>query len=263
MSIIGSPEWFYEKSQTTQMNEVNEQVENMRELFLKQFSPMQVMKMNGNQLLRNVFSDDPASMIRWLMFTPEGQRFGAAGKYKYLGVLYQLKGGGWKYKEGAWSIDLSPEEAAKRAEHVRDQLITCINEIEKIGVYTTIQDYQILQERLERVFFYKYPWVLKYYQMVFPHFFPGMYTDKTIERAIHILGLRNHGTSNRIMNAGEISLFIRRCDVNNIIFGSIYGHQWGWELNFPPCPAASNNYDSCSNPVRSVNLSYYKASSDT
>ena len=260
MSLIGSPEWFFEKSQSNQMQEWKEQVESIREQFIKQFSPKQLSNMNGKQLLKKVFSDDLSSMTmtKWLMCSSEGRWFGSAGNYKYLGIVYQLKNGEWKYKEGAYSEELSVDEAAIKAEYVRDQLISCTNEIENIGVFTTVHDYLNLQNRLERVFFYKYPWVLKYYQMLYPQYFPGMYADKTIERAIHILGLRNHGISNRIMNAGEISLFIRRCDINNHVFGTIYGKQWGWETDFPPCPAASDNYRNCSKPVHSVNTEYYR-----
>lgn len=262
MMLVGSPEWFYEKSLSTEKQNWQKRVEDMREQFLKQFSPTQLMKMDGSQLLRNVFSDAPYAMIRWLMFSSKGWGFGSAGKYKYLGILYYKEGEGWRYKEGAKAVSISLANAAEKATYLRDQLIRCINDIKHIGTFSTIHDYRNLQNRLERVFFSRYPWVMKYYQMVFPQFFPGMYADKTLERAIHILGLRDHGTSNRIMNAGEVSLFIRRCDINNIVFGTIYGDTWGWEMDFPPCEAASDNYANCSKPTSSVNLNYYSLISE-
>ena len=39
--LVGSPEWFFEKSQTPKMNSILENIESTREKFLKQFSPMQ------------------------------------------------------------------------------------------------------------------------------------------------------------------------------------------------------------------------------
>ena len=262
MNPVGSPEWFNERSHTKEMDELNTFIENRREMFIDRFSPEKLSEMNGQELLKSVFSDDPNSMMRWLMFDKDCRWFGAAGKYKYLGIIYQ-DGNGWKYKEGASSELLSLYEAVKRAETVRDQLVSCINEIENAGLISTVLDYQVLQSRIEKVFFYKFPWALKYYQMFYPQYFPGMYADKTIERCLHILGLPNHGKTSRLINAGEISLFIRKCDVNNIVFNRIYSNMWGWEKDYPPCPNAALNYENSSKPVRSVNMVYYKTSTDS
>ena len=258
MNLTGSPEWFYEKSQTKQMKELNSIIENRRTAFIDRFSPERLNDMNGSDLLQSVFSDDPASMIRLLMFDKDYRLFGAAGQYKYLGIVYQESKTDWKYKESANPVHLLVDEAAEKAEWVRDQLIVCMNEIESIGLFTTINDYRELQSSVERVFFYKYPWVMKYYQMLYPHFFPGMYADGTISRALHILGLPDHGAGKRLLNAGEISLFIRRCDVNNILFNDIYGNEWGWDEDVPPCQYAKSNHEASSEPVSSVNLEYYE-----
>ena len=258
MSPTGSPEWFYEKSNTAEMDEWNTTIENKREKFIKRFSPQRLMSMTGYELLQSVFSDDPASMMRWLMFDRNYREFGAAGQYKYLGIIYQ-NNTTWKYKEGANSESLSEKEAIEKAKYICDQLVRCADEIENSEVLETIHDYQDLQNRMEKVFFYKYPWAIKYYQMLFPQYFPGMYADKTIERALYVLGLPNHGRNNRLINAGEISLFIRLCDVNNIVFNRIYGTEWGWNNEVSPCENAEINYENSSQPVRHINLRYYKA----
>ncbi len=257
MYPTGSPEWFYEKSQTPEMNKLNETIENRRQAFINQFSPEQLLQMDGKELLLNVFGDDSFSMMQLLMFDNNYRWFGAAGKYKYLGVLYRA-GGSWKYKEGTNAESLSVDKAIEQAEKVRDQLIVCIDEIENIGIMESIHDYQVLQNKLEKVFFYKYPWAIKYYQMLYPQFFPGMYADKTLERALNILGLPYHGKANRILNAGEISLFIRKCDVNNIVFNSVYADEWGWDKECSPCQYATMNYKHSSDPVHTVNTAYYK-----
>lgn len=259
MSVTGSTEWFYEKSQSLEMDALCETIENMRETFIDSFSPEALMEMDGRQLLLKVFSDEPDSMIRQLMFDDNYRWFGAPGKYKYTGIVYQ-DGSGWKYKESTKPEKISFEEAINKAELVRDQLVFCINEIEKSGVFATVEDYQELQNRIEKVFFYKYTWVIKYYQMLYPQYFPGMYANKTIDRALYILGLPNHGSANRLINVGEISLFIRKCDVNNIVFNKIYSDEWGWDNEVSPCQNAKINYKNRIKPVRLVNTDYYKAS---
>jgi hypothetical protein len=65
-----------------------------------------------------------------------------------------------------------------------------------------------------------------------------MYAERTLSRAIRILGLTDHGKSHLFENIGEISLFIRECNINNMAFNDIYSDEWGWEKSVPPCEAA-------------------------
>lgn len=261
--LIGSPKWFFEKSQTERMYEINEMIENRRAAFLESFSPEQLSLMNGEELLNKVFSDSSGSMMRLLMFDDDYRWFGAAGKYKYLGIVYQGNGTTWVYKKGNHSQTVTRAEAEKKAETVRNDIVSCVDEIENIGVFQTIQDYNTLLKKIKTVFFFQYPWMMKYYQMLYPQYFPGMYAEKTLSRALHILGLPNHGVSERLLNAGEISLFIRKCDVNNILFNQIYDDEWGWEQEVPPCQAAKLNYTNRNNPIHSVVTKYYKTPTST
>ena len=96
--------------------------------------------------------------------------------------------------------------------------------------------------------------------MVYPQYFPGMYADVTLERALEILGLPDHGKSKRLVNCGEVSLFIRKCNVNNIVFGHIYGNYWGWDSVQHACPSASRNYDERFDVPKEIELKYYKFS---
>lgn len=258
---IGSPKWFHEQSKTQRLLEINAMIERRRASFIERFSPEQLSLMTGEELLHQVFGDAPDSMMRLLMFDGDYRWFGAAGKYKYLGVVYQGSGPEWVYKEGSVSQTISRSEAEKKAENIRNGIITCVNAIENVGIFQTIKDYQTFKKQIEGVFFYKYPWMMKYYQMLYPQFFPGMYADSTLNRALHILGLPKHGSSERLLKAGEISLFIRKCDVNNIVFNQIYADEWGWEKEFPPCENASENHKESSKPIKNVNTIFYKTPS--
>ena len=255
MQEVGSPEWFNEKAK--ELTDFNERVEGLRHAFLDRYSPEKLAKMNGTALLRDVFGDNDA-MIQMLMFDSDYRGFGAAGKYKYLGIVYYSDGDGtWRYKEGNRAISISKEEAEAKAEYIRDKLLECISIIGRSEL-NAISDYDKLDDALSHIFFYKYPWVIKYFQMVYPQYFPGMYADVTLERALEILGLPDHGKSKRLVNCGEIALFIRRCNINNIVFGHIYGTYWGWESVQHACPSASRNYDERFIVPKEINLRFYK-----
>ncbi len=254
--MVGSPEWFHENSKSYEMIEFRNKTEELRAAFNLKFAPDKLKEMDGKQLLVAMFGDDD-TMINLLMYDSVYRRFGAPGEYKYLGIVYYSEtDGSWRYKEGSHAESITEVQAEAKAEEIRDQLLECITII-KESELNSAQDYAVLDDALSHVFFYKYPWVLKYYQMVLPQFFPGMYADNTIDRALAILGLPNHGKTKRIVNAGEISLFIRRCDVNNIVFGHIYGGYWGWGDKKTICPSAANNFDNRHKTPHRINLEYY------
>lgn len=254
--IQGSPEWFNSKSTEIENLKVQGFVESLRAEFIERFSYAKLSDMSGEELLDKVFGDNSRSMMNILMSDDDYRWFGAAGYYKYLGVIYQDRDGKWNYKENVKPESLSYGEAAKRAESVRDKLLGMIDTIENTD-FESVSDYISFQDSISNVFFYKFPWCLKYFQMLYPQYFPGMYADKTIERALGIIGLPNHGKTNRIVNAGEIALFIRRCSVNNIVFNNIYGTEWGWEGDRKPCQNAQVNYDNRTNVLPPIDLYKY------
>ena len=255
MSVIGSPEWFHEKAQTEEMEKTQTVTESRREKFIERFSPEKLKAMNGSELLQNVFGKDPSSMMRLLMFDDDFGLFGGIGSYSYLGIVYQV-GEEWKLYEKHKSILLTREQAEEKALIIRDQFMICVDAVKDYGVLKSIEDYKVLQLRIEKVYFYQYMWVLKYLQILFPQYFPCFYGDDAINRAIEILGLPDRG--NRFLNAGQIALFTRTCDVNSVIFESIYGNKWGWTDEFPPCPNAAKNYENSFKPIETVNLEYYR-----
>lgn len=62
--LIGSAEWFKEKSKASKYLPVQENLEKLRSDFLKRFSPEAIKEMDGEQLLLDVFSPEPTSMMQ-------------------------------------------------------------------------------------------------------------------------------------------------------------------------------------------------------
>lgn len=251
--VIGSPDWFYNKANTREKEELRIRVEATRKSFIEEFSPSKLEKMNGEELLDKVFGSG-RSMLNLLMFDADYLRFGSLGNRKYLWYVYEIDGE-WKYNEKNNAEVISFYDAKRHAEEIRDLLVQCIHCIEKHLPLNSVVDYEVLEEDLSKYHIYQRCWVLKYYQMIYPQFFSQMYEDNTIDRAIQILGLPSH--KKRLVNDGQIALFTRACDVNNVVFGSIYGDTWGWESKQPTCDAAENNYIISQNTFSEVNSSYY------
>lgn len=265
MYVVGSPEWFHEEAKTAKRIQFQEWIETHRAKFLERFAPEKLAEMSADDLLQNVFGSSSTSMMQLLMFDENYRKFGAAGEYKYNGIVYQTDDGVWTYKEGHKSQPVSKGEAKQKAEYIRNLLLEAVQIISNTNL-NTIHDYESLNDSLSHIFFYQYAWTMKYYQMLFPYYFPGMYADgknpdktlKTLDRAIEILGLEQpRGNGKRLIKAGEVSLFIRRCDVNNIIFNDIYATQWGWDKPYKVCPNAADNYAHRNIAAGKPNTSHY------
>ena len=255
--MIGSPEWFYQKSTEGICFNYQKKVEDKRAEFIELFSVEKLRKMNEEELLQKVFGNGP-TMMEFLDCDYRYMMFGSTGSYKYLRPLYRLYGGQEEWKSYDSAKVLSHGEALVFAVQYRDSIVECINTISHLD-FGTIKDYEVLhRELMARPSYLRFAPMLKYYQMIFPQFFPAMYADGTLTRAIKILGLKQHAIAKRIVNAGELSLFIRRCNVNNIVFNKIYEDQWGWAGSEKTCENAAANYADRMKIPQNIDLGVYR-----
>lgn len=242
--VVGSREWFAGMAQKSDKIEWRKNVEVLRDKFLNRFSPSKLKAMSGEELLNKVFDNTNDTMMYLLMHSHEYRMgFGASSEYPYMSIIYKGKDGLWTLFEKNKNIKLTKEEAIEKAEEVRDVIIECINTISESQLNTT-EDYKILEKKLRGVSdLYNYVPLLKYYQMVFPYYFPCMYSNFTLTRCIQILGLKLMGKSSnkRIQNMGAISIFIRNCGIHNSVFGSIYADEWDWVGIKETCSSADDN----------------------
>lgn len=244
MSIVGSKEWFVEKANTESKIKFMHRMEQLRERFIEKFSPDMLSRMNGEELLLKVFDNTPETMMYLLMQDSDYRKFGASSVYSYMSVIYKGADGIWTLFEKNKPIKMTLAQAKKKAEEIRDIIVSCTEIINKIEL-NNIESYKNLEKKLSEVSpLYNYVTFLKYFQMIFPYNFVAMYSNETLERCIQILGLKFGGKSSgkRIQNMGIISLFIRNCDINNIVFCSIYADEWDWVAPRETCPAANENF---------------------
>lgn len=236
----GSPLWFKEKSEERKYKESLSKMSIYRQEFLEKYSPNKLSQMSGEDLLVKVFGNGGTMLDDLMVDTEKYRGFGAPGDYKYNRLVYYSNEGTWKYKSGQHSYAITREEAMNKAVEIRDKLIQATDDIQNTEKLDTMADYKLLDKKLRSVYFYKYTWVLKYFHMLNPEWFPAIYDKKFLSRTVYILGLRNQ--SEQFLNLAEIGLFVQKCEINSTIMMHIVGETWGWKDEKLPCSAAESNY---------------------
>lgn len=236
----GSPEWFREQAARKENQKRFKKAMTIREDFLSKYSPDMLAQMSGEELLQKVFGSEDSMLYDLTISKESSYIFGAAAHYKYLWIVYSTEKDTWTYKRGARSRKVTKQEAMQRAREVRDLLVRAASIIENHKPSNSIVDYRFLEKDLDSIYTHSYTWVLKYFQILFPDWFPCMYGDNTLIRALGILGLPEHGE--RYLNLGEIALFTKKCEIPNVLLSTIYGNRWGWTKEQAPCENAANNW---------------------
>lgn len=252
---VGSPDWFRERAKES-LNVIHDrQTSQSRREFTEKYAPGKLAAMDGEELLNHVFGNGHTMLYDLMEDEDKYRKFGAAGKYKYNRIIYCDRDGIWKYKRGKNSRKVTRHEASERAIEIRNQLLLIMKHLYDVKNLDTLTEYKLLEKKISSVFFYKYTWALKYYQMFFPQWFPCMYSDFTLTRAVDILGLDNHG-NDRFANFAEMGLFVQRCDVGSVLMAHIYGTHWGWEETRSTCEAAKQNWNDSRMSISSYRAKY-------
>lgn len=238
MNSIGSPEWF--KDEASKYEEFQKEIENLRYRFLDRFAPDKLSQMSAEELLDQVFENNEKSMMHLLIKDKSYNEFAPTGNSADSTILYKTNDcSSWKYRKNTTVKKeiISDEDAKEEAIEITNLLIKATQIIENIKP-SNVEDYRELNEKLlySDIYFYERNWAMKYFQMVFPYYFPGMYAGgkkgdslKTLDRALDKLGIDTKPSDACLVKAGKVSLFIRNCNINNIVFNKIYEKTWGWK----------------------------------
>ena len=236
----GSPFWFREQAAKTENQYHLKKAERIRENFVGKYSPEKLAQMSGEELLQKMFGSEDSMLYELTTSKAPSNIFGAAAHYKYLWIVYCTQKDQWNYYRGGRKKIITRQEAVQRAKEIRDLIVRGATIIEKHKSPNSLADYRFLEQDLSSIFIYSYTWVLKYFQMLYPEWFPCMYGDHTLVRAIGIIGLPEHG--DRYLNLGEIALFTKKCRIPNVLLSHIYGVKWGWTETLKPCENDESNF---------------------
>ena len=180
--MVGSPEWFHHEATKEEYINFQEKVEAKRAKFIESFSPEKISRMDEEELLQKVFGSELNTMMELLNYYYDYADFGSTGHSKHLRPLYQLFTTQKEWKRFECKEELSHDEALEYAVKYRDDIIESVNLISSMEL-NSIEEYEELREELgTKQRFLMFAPMLKYYQMIFPQYFPGIYSKGILVR---------------------------------------------------------------------------------
>jgi 5-methylcytosine-specific restriction protein B len=161
-----------------------EQLAEYYSTFRSRFGPDKLKNLDGEALL-NIMHDiqNRDSLVYWLEFKDDEEfpspTFGsiAGGSAFKLGLFRKKETGLWTTGSSQNPKELSIEQAINKARQHRDQLIKGIELLEKMPTNGTEEDYQQLQQEMDRVVpdISDSSWGHKYFSLLFPEKLDGFH----------------------------------------------------------------------------------------
>jgi len=145
-------------------------------LFRLNFGIEKLLQLNGQELLYKIHNiSDPTSMDYWLEYKDDVEfpaHFGsiAGGSALKYGIYLNKKKNSWFRGSSQNQIELTLEEAIEYVTKQREQLVKGYEEIDRLSLSATLQDYKDLQLKLNKVMpdLVNLAFVHKYFSLLFP-----------------------------------------------------------------------------------------------
>ena len=214
-----SPEWFKEKSNN--YLDIAKEEEQERKFFTDKYGIDKIKSIEGEDLLNTIFLNGTDSNLCYELEYNANNRslFGSirgGNAYKY-GLFYKE---GWWYTGSKYNpTKLELEDAIKLGTEIRDNIVTGASILEKYSDADNIDEYKKIYDELFNIKYLDKIWILKYYQMIFPHLLPTFYSDEWVNKIIELLNIPQ--TDCKFINMGSISTYIKKCDISNVVFAHI------------------------------------------
>ena len=203
----------------------------LRSEFLKEYSIDRLRESSGMELLRKMFYNDVKNKEN-LSYQLEHNRdlkrlFGSimGGSAHKFGLFYHTKRKCWTGGSPHSPTYFTEDEAIMEGERIRDILVECSQKIESHIPLNSMDDYSSLYDDLQSIELFNPPkiWVMKYFHMLYPEWFPTCYSDSAINGYLETLG--EIPESDRFLGWGQLSLALRRNGLNRPEMSAIY-----WKL---------------------------------
>ena len=210
-SLINDPEY-------AELHELSSQ---LRSEFVKDYSIERLKELSGLDLLRKMFYNDIKNKEN-LCYQLEHNKdirklFGSimGGSAHKFGLFYYTKKGRWTGGSPHAHVYFTEEEAIIEGERIRDMLAEGAKIIEAHAPLNSIEDYSALYDDLQGIELFSSLkiWVMKYYHMIYPEWFPSCYSEDAINNYLEFLG--ETPNQNRFLGWGQLSLSLRDAGLNN------------------------------------------------
>ena len=219
-----SPMWFAD--QAKDMEGLRFEDFNLRNSFVEQFGPEAIAGLSGRDLLVRLFYSDlenKDNMCYMLEFHPQMRElYGsiAGGSAFKFGLFYHKKNLCWMTGSPARPQILNEEEAIGVAETIRNGLVELAGIIGHHDDFGSVDGYVALYNKLRHIGLVDNVWVMKYCQMLYPDHFSVFYAKDYQFEVLRFLKEEPHPIP--LVRMGQISLFVKACEISNIEFGQIY-----------------------------------------
>lgn len=221
-----TPEWFREQAKN--YAEIEDDSKQIREVFINKFGLNKLKELSGVDLLNKIFlNGNKDNLCHEIEYNAKSiEYFGDVrgnNSYKY-GLYYKNQ---WRAGTRFNPQILTEEEAIEHGTKIYNYImqgadILALYENKKL----TLDDYKNINNELNPIINNLHQinglsdvWIFKYYQMIFPQIIPTFYSDKWINNILELLNKTS--TGDRIVDMGQISMFINECGISNTVFGRI------------------------------------------
>ena len=238
-----SPEWFSEKAK--EFANEDEKANVFYNEFREKFSPEKLSELSGKQILLNIFpnGENKNYLYYYLEHSTNYNRFGHArvGASNQYGVYRNKEEMVWMNSD---CDEISEDEAIAIGTDHRDALLKCtqiINEYE--NKISNLKDFvemdTKIRDALKNIVTEQMPY--KYFHMMFPNIYPTYYSKEWIKKVLNVLNI--NVSSNKSENIGNISLFIKKCNISSVVFSKILGKYYFSKNNSNDATTYDDKYD--------------------
>lgn len=220
-----NPEWFKKKS--IAFPTLDDETNVFLTKFKRMFSPEKLKSLSSKEILNTIFlnSENKSNLCYVLEFDNECKHiFGSIRSgtvYKY-GLHYSQKHKTWATGTSKKLIFLTQDEAIELGTQIRDKLIAGYELIADAGEIKSLNDYQNLYNDLYNITdgYINRMWFMKYYALLFPEFFPPIYSLAAQTKVLNKLSIPVG--SNVVYRMGQIRNYANKCNISNVMFIKIF-----------------------------------------
>lgn len=220
-----TPAWV--KAHANEFEDVRIEAELQYDEFQSKFAPEVLASLSGEDLLRKMFYSEETNkdnLCYYLEFhTKVRELFGsvAGGSAFKFNLFYQKKKDSWVTGSSAKPKLLTLDEAIVLGTEIRDALVKGAEIIKAHQDVSDAEGYNKLYTQLFAALgkYINLLWVQKYYHMIFPNMFPVFYNEAWQRHVLAKLNVEPYDSG--FVRMGQISLFVKECNVENVVFAQI------------------------------------------
>lgn len=219
-----TPAWFQAKAQ--ELPGFDEKVQPFYDSFKKKYAPDILATLSGKEVLATIFLNpyNKTNMCYEMEFDKDIRTYFGSIKsgtsYKY-GLHYSKKNQTWASGTSQNPDFISEDEAIIVGTEIRDYLVSGARVLEEYQMLDSLKQFNEVYERLVDATggYVNRVWFMKYYHMMFPNFFPPIYSEKAQNIALERIGETPETTP--FGRLGQLEMFVKECGISNAVFNHI------------------------------------------